>query len=139
MNLFCREAAAHLELHPHAAGATPGPGSSAPGVKPELITPELWLKDCGSPDQDLDAEPDEDDPEPRSPAGSGSPAPPAASPPCSEPPADPTAPTAPPPRSPALSPAALTPAPPAHAASKSSRRSVHYHREDSYFDCFSIN
>lgn len=53
MNLFCRETAAHLEMHPHPA-ATPAPG------KP-LITPDLWMKDCGEgPGSPVDGDPGAD-------------------------------------------------------------------------------
>ncbi|XP_046986158.1 sine oculis-binding protein homolog [Schistocerca americana] len=41
MNIFCKEAQAHLQLHPAAAGAVAGAGSSG-----ALITPDLWLRDC---------------------------------------------------------------------------------------------
>lgn len=42
MHIFCRETEAHLELHPH----LPGEDKSGGG----LITPDLWLKNCKSPD-----------------------------------------------------------------------------------------
>ncbi|XP_031334876.1 sine oculis-binding protein homolog [Photinus pyralis] len=42
MHIFCRETRAHLELHPHVADSSEmGSG---------LITPEMWLKNCKSPD-----------------------------------------------------------------------------------------
>lgn len=42
MHIFCRETEAHLELHPHLPGEDKSGGS--------LITPDLWLKNCKSPD-----------------------------------------------------------------------------------------
>lgn len=42
MHIFCRETEAHLELHPHLPGDEKSGGS--------LITPDLWLKNCQSPD-----------------------------------------------------------------------------------------
>ncbi|KAK5649813.1 hypothetical protein RI129_000842 [Pyrocoelia pectoralis] len=42
MHIFCRETRAHLELHPHIADNSDLGGS--------LITPELWLKNCKSPE-----------------------------------------------------------------------------------------
>lgn len=42
MHIFCRETEAHLEVHPHLPGEDKSSGS--------LITPELWLKNCKSPD-----------------------------------------------------------------------------------------
>lgn len=41
MHIFCRETQAHLELHPHLHGPDLTSGS--------LITPDLWLKNCTSP------------------------------------------------------------------------------------------
>ncbi|XP_064488082.1 sine oculis-binding protein homolog isoform X2 [Ornithodoros turicata] len=38
MNIFCRETQAHLQMHPHLQEA------KASGIN--LITPELWLRDC---------------------------------------------------------------------------------------------
>lgn len=42
MHVFCRETRAHLDLHPH-VGTVPG----GAGEDQVLITPDLWLKDCG--------------------------------------------------------------------------------------------
>lgn len=42
MHIFCRETEAHLEVHPHLPGEDKAGGS--------LITPDLWLKNCKSPD-----------------------------------------------------------------------------------------
>ncbi|KAF5296762.1 hypothetical protein FQR65_LT10163 [Abscondita terminalis] len=42
MHIFCRETRAHLELHPHIAEGSEIGGS--------LITPDLWLKNCKSPE-----------------------------------------------------------------------------------------
>lgn len=41
MHIFCRETRAHLEMHPHLIGEDTDAG---------LITPDLWLKNCKSPD-----------------------------------------------------------------------------------------
>ncbi|KAF7282583.1 hypothetical protein GWI33_002304 [Rhynchophorus ferrugineus] len=41
MHIFCRETRAHLELHPHLHGDDPTSGN--------LITPDLWLRNCKSP------------------------------------------------------------------------------------------
>lgn len=43
MHLFCRETRAHLELHPHHLRVD----ESSSGT---LITPDLWLKNCKSPE-----------------------------------------------------------------------------------------
>lgn len=45
MHIFCRETRAHLELHPHLPDDVTA-GSAAAG----LITPDLWLKNCKSPE-----------------------------------------------------------------------------------------
>lgn len=42
MQIFCRETEAHLEVHPHVSGEDKSTGG--------LITPDLWLKNCKSPD-----------------------------------------------------------------------------------------
>lgn len=42
MHIFCRETEAHLEVHPHLHG------EDHSGI--ELITPDLWMKNCKSPD-----------------------------------------------------------------------------------------
>ncbi|KAK4881763.1 hypothetical protein RN001_005082 [Aquatica leii] len=42
MHIFCRETRAHLELHPHISEGSELGGS--------LITPDLWLKNCKSPE-----------------------------------------------------------------------------------------
>ncbi|KAF5278656.1 hypothetical protein FQA39_LY00698 [Lamprigera yunnana] len=42
MHIFCRETRAHLELHPHIPDGSELGGS--------LITPDLWMKNCKSPD-----------------------------------------------------------------------------------------
>lgn len=61
MNIFCKETQAHLELHPHLReGANSGQGSSdSGGGNANLITPELWMRDCRSqsPDTDRSATP----------------------------------------------------------------------------------
>lgn len=41
MHIFCRETRAHLEMHPHLPVDNSGTG---------LITPELWMKNCKSPE-----------------------------------------------------------------------------------------
>lgn len=41
MHIFCRETRAHLEMHPHLPVDDSGSG---------LITPELWMKNCKSPE-----------------------------------------------------------------------------------------
>lgn len=43
MHIFCRETRAHLEMHPH----LPEDATSVGG----LITPDLWLRNCKSPDR----------------------------------------------------------------------------------------
>ncbi|KAL1131260.1 hypothetical protein AAG570_010878, partial [Ranatra chinensis] len=60
MNIFCKETQAHLELHPHiqdAAAAAAGTSSNC--AANNLITPELWMRDCRSqsPDTDRSATP----------------------------------------------------------------------------------
>lgn len=42
MHIFCRETTAHLELHPHM--------HSEESSSSSLITPDLWLKNCKSPE-----------------------------------------------------------------------------------------
>lgn len=49
MHIFCRETRAHLELHPH----LPDEPASTGG----LITPDLWLKNCKSPDPNSSSPP----------------------------------------------------------------------------------
>lgn len=44
MHIFCRETRAHLELHPHLHVEEASSGT--------LITPDLWLKNCKSPNTD---------------------------------------------------------------------------------------
>lgn len=43
MNIFCKETQAHLQLHPHLQDAA---CKVTPSGSMNLITPELWLKDC---------------------------------------------------------------------------------------------
>ncbi|KAK8747326.1 hypothetical protein OTU49_016749 [Cherax quadricarinatus] len=40
MQIFCRETEAHLQMHPHLNDLKPASNSG-------LITPDLWLRDCG--------------------------------------------------------------------------------------------
>ncbi|KAK9502272.1 hypothetical protein O3M35_011071 [Rhynocoris fuscipes] len=56
MNIFCKETQAHLELHPHLRdGPNSGQGSSdSTGTAGNLITPELWMRDCRSQSPDTD-------------------------------------------------------------------------------------
>lgn len=42
MHIFCRETTAHLELHPHLSTEESSSGT--------LITPDLWMKNCKSPE-----------------------------------------------------------------------------------------
>lgn len=49
MHIFCRETEAHLEIHPHLHGDD----HSGAG----LITPDLWLKNCKSPDSQASSPP----------------------------------------------------------------------------------
>ncbi|XP_066259142.1 sine oculis-binding protein homolog B [Euwallacea similis] len=51
MHIFCRETKAHLELHPHLHGE-----DSAAGA---LITPDLWMKNCPSPNSPKSQSPKE--------------------------------------------------------------------------------
>lgn len=43
MQIFCRETRAHLEMHPHLT-------NSVDESENALITPDLWMKNCKSPD-----------------------------------------------------------------------------------------
>ncbi|GJQ74837.1 putative sine oculis-binding protein [Trypoxylus dichotomus] len=49
MHIFCRETRAHLEMHPHLPIDDSGTG---------LITPELWMKNCKSPESRTPTPPD---------------------------------------------------------------------------------
>lgn len=51
MHIFCRETEAHLELHPHLLAEDKSSGG--------LITPDLWLKNCKSPDSRTSSPPPE--------------------------------------------------------------------------------
>nr|XP_018900270.1 PREDICTED: sine oculis-binding protein homolog isoform X1 [Bemisia tabaci] len=46
MNIFCRETQAHLDLHPHLQGSETTKTKTANSTN--LITPDLWLRDCES-------------------------------------------------------------------------------------------
>ncbi|CAH1969448.1 unnamed protein product [Acanthoscelides obtectus] len=51
MHIFCRETRAHLELHPHLHNES----SSSTGGN--LITPDLWLRNCRSPENNRSPSP----------------------------------------------------------------------------------
>lgn len=77
MQIFCRETEAHLQMHPHLNDLKPASSSG-------LITPDLWLRDCGKTSEG-DSQP-ESDVQVGSPH---SPKPPATPPPASPDPAEP--------------------------------------------------
>ncbi|KRT84718.1 hypothetical protein AMK59_1393, partial [Oryctes borbonicus] len=54
MHIFCRETRAHLEMHPHLPIDDSGTG---------LITPELWMRNCKSPESKTPTPPDSPKPQ----------------------------------------------------------------------------
>nr|XP_045589486.1 basic proline-rich protein-like [Procambarus clarkii] len=51
MQIFCRETEAHLQMHPHLNDLKPASSSG-------LITPDLWLRDCGGQSNETDSLPE---------------------------------------------------------------------------------